>query len=274
MRNYIIISSIVAVMASSSILFSQNPTPKWLTCPRCQSNEDHEAELAKVEGRTFNPRDLTGIWGRNGVQLNRNAPPMTPEGLKRREATKATQMPAGGYIGKDPMLKCDPLGMVRWLTYNYGFEFAHLPDRVIQFIQWGQTYRTIWTDGRALPENPDPRWMGYSVGHWEGDTLVVESHGFDDRPWLDQVRGDGPMIAGWPLSDQMRTTERYRRTSFTNLEYSLTIVDPKTYTAPWVTQANISLFPGTELTEYYCAPSDSEEYNTEILGVGAGATQP
>jgi hypothetical protein len=172
------------------------------------------------------------------------------------------------------MLKCDPLGMVRWLTYNYGFEFVHLPDRVIQFIQWGQTYRTIWTDGRALPENPDPRWMGYSIGRWEGDTFVVESSGFDDRPWLDQVRGEGPMIAGWPLSDQMRTTERYRRVSYTNLEYSLTIVDPKTYTAPWVTEATISLYPGTELTEYYCAPSDSEDYNTEITGVGAGAIQP
>jgi hypothetical protein len=197
---------------------------------------------------------------------------MTAEGRARREATKAKLLPTGAYVSKDPMLKCEPLGMVRWQTYNYGFEFAHLPDKVIQFIQWGQTFRTIWTDGRKLPENPDPRFMGYSVGRWEGDTFVVESYGFDDRPWMDQVRStDGnEMIEGWPLSDQTRTTERFRRTSAIKMDYSLTIVDPKTYTAPWVTEGTITLFPGTELWEHYCSPSDSEDYNSNITDVSAG----
>ena len=83
------------------------------------------------------------------------------------------------------MMICDPLGFPRWLNYNYGMEFANLPGRTLQFFEAYHTYRTIWTDGRALPKDPEPRWMGYSIGRWDGDTFIVESTGYDDRSWLD-----------------------------------------------------------------------------------------
>ena len=95
------------------------------------------------------------------------------------------------------MLRCDPLGWPRYFTYNYGFEFLPLKDRTIQFFEMWHSWRTIWTDGRPLPANPDPRWLGYSVGHWEGNTFVVESFGFDERTWLSE-NYHGKRDHGWP----------------------------------------------------------------------------
>ena len=141
------------------------------------------------------------------------------------------------------MLICDPLGYPRWFAYNYGMQFVVLPDRVLQFFELGHTWRDIWTDGRKLPENPpQPRWLGYAVGRWEGDTFVVESTGYDDRAWLQEDRRDRRW--GFPHSDQLRIVERYRRTSYTTLDAELTIIDPVVYTKPWTTKATIQLSAG------------------------------
>ena len=166
----------------------------------------------------------------------------------------------------------------RAFTYNYGFEFVMLPDRVLQFFEWGHTWRTIWTDGRALPTNPPtPRWLGYAVGRWEGDTFVVETTGFDDRSWLAEDRDNARRQPedrgnyGFPHSDEMRTVERYKRTSFGTLDATLTITDPKVYTQPWTTSGTIRLTPGTEIWEYFCVPSESAEYNQRVTAAAAGA---
>ena len=165
-----LIVALVAVMAFPSVTAAQELYPGWLTCPNCQANADKETFRAETANLTFNPRDLSGVWGQNRIQLNRNAPPMTPDGQARYEATRAEETAGGQALSnsKDPMLICDPQGWPRWFTYNYGFEFLHAPERVIQFLEWGHTFRTIWTDGRPLPEDPDPRWLGFSVGRWRG----------------------------------------------------------------------------------------------------------
>ena len=195
---------------------------------------------------------------------------MTPYGRQLWEATQAKQVrpelpPANGGAGtKDPMMHCDPLEYPRSFVYNYGFEFVNLPDRVIQFFEWGGYHRTIWTDGRKLPADPpQPRWYGYNVGRWEGDTLVIESNGFEDRSWLDEDRPGGRQ-RGMPHSDEMRLVERWKRVDYGTLEVELTIIDPKVYTKPWVTKGKTELRPGAELSEYYCVPSDSEQYNREL----------
>jgi len=104
--------------------------------------------------------------------------------------------------------------------------FAQAADEVIQFFETDRAWRDIWTDGRKLPgEDADSRWYGYSVGHWEGDTFVVNSNNYTDTSWLDQY--------GSPHSDQMTIEERYRRTDRDHLELILNITDPKTYTATW-----------------------------------------
>jgi hypothetical protein len=147
-----------------------------------------------------------------------------------------------------------------------------LPDRVLQFFEWSHTWRTIWTDGRALLDDPPvPRWHGYAVGRWEGDTFVIESNGFDDRPWLSEDRRDRRW--GFPHSDEMRLVERYKRTSYVTLEVTLTIHDPKTYTQPWVTRGMIGLRPDTELSEYFCVPSESNDFNNRVLRPSVGATR-
>ena len=237
-------------------------TKDWLPCPQCQTPEDRAAARARAANLPFNPRDLNGVWNQNRIQLSAAAPEMTAWGKQRYEATMSVEGAPGAWLGKDPMLICDPLGWPRWFTYNYGFEFIQLPDRLLQHLEWGHTFRTIWMDGRKLPENPDPRWLGYSVGRWEGDTLVVETVGFDDRSWVSENRRDRRF--GYPHSDQMKTIEAYKRTAHNVIEASLTIIDPVAYTQPWVTVGNILRSPETEIGEYFCVPSDSEVHTQRV----------
>ena len=149
------IATVLAILVSSLIASAQTakPKPQWLKCPQCQTPEERAASRAKEEKLPFNPKDLTGIWNQNRIQLNREAPPMTDWGKARYEETKTEATINGETVSntKDPMPICDPLGWPRWFTYNYGFEFLQLPDRMVQFLEWGHTYRTIWTDGRDLP---------------------------------------------------------------------------------------------------------------------------
>ena len=154
------------------------------------------------------------------------------------------------------------MGWPRLYTYNYGFEFITLPDRVIQFFEMTHTFRTIWTDGRKLPEDPpEPRWLGWNVGHWEGNIFVVESNGYDERSWLDASR---PADGGWTHSPDMRVVERYRRVDYSTLESEVTVIDPKTYKQPWATQKAVTkLVPGAEIGEEFCVPSDYSSFNDD-----------
>jgi hypothetical protein len=280
MRNRTIISiamsicALVAVLAAfPAIASAQSKTPTWLDCPQCQTPEQRAAARARSENLPFNPRDLTGVWNQNRVQLSATVPSMTAEGLALYNATKSDVTEDGTPISnsKDGMLICDPLGWPRWFTYNYGMELAQLPDRMIQFLEWGHTFRTIWTDGRKLPEDPDPRWLGYSVGRWEGDTFIIESNGFDERSWLSENRQARQY--GWPHSDQLRTEERYKRVNHNTLEVTLTITDPKIFNDPWVTYARILRSPETEIGEYFCVPSDASEHTNRVIRPAVGITQ-
>jgi hypothetical protein len=279
MRSTAIVSiiALVAVLTLPSSALAQRARigPGWLDCPRCQNGQDRAAARAKyqVDGHPFNPRDLSGVWGNNGMELDvMSFPPLTPLGKQMYDATRSQETADGIAISnsKDGMLICDPLGYPRWFAYNYGFQFVMLPDRVVQFFEWGHTWRDIWTDGRELPKDPpQPRWNGYAVGKWEGDTFVIESNGYDDRSWLSEDRRDRRW--GFPHSDELRIVERYKRTSFGTLEASLTIIDPKLYKKPWTTSGTINLSPGTELWEYMCVPSESEAFNEQYLRPAAGA---
>ena len=277
MRNGIatFVVALLTVFVLGFVAFAQDPAAaaKWPPCPRCVLDSQVAEAVAKVKDLPFNPRDLSGVWGNNDVLLNlRSVPPMTPWGKEQYEATKAEESPAGLPISnsKDGMLICDPLGYPRSLWVNDGFEFVMLSDRVLQFFEWSHTWRTIWTDGRTLLDDyPAPRWHGYAVGRWEGDTFIVESNGFDERSWLSEDRRDRRW--GFPHSDQMRLLERYKRSSYVTLDVTVTIDDPKAYTEPWTTTGTIGLRPGTELMEYFCVPSESQDFNDRILKPSVGA---
>jgi hypothetical protein len=134
------------------------------------------------------------------------------------------------------------------------------------FFDWFYTYRTIWTDGRPLPEDPDPRFYGYSVGKWDGDTFVIQSKGFDDRTWLD--------ADGHPHTEDMMLEERYRRVSPDTIEFTMTVTDPKAYKATWVgAKMNMTRAdPATRMREDVCVPSVEAKYKEQIRNPAGGAT--
>lgn len=271
MRKLAIIGIVVmaALLASGRVARAQKPGlevplvtpgPGWRTCPRCE-NEAHVADdrkKANVDTHPFDKHDISGVWGDNGIELDlKTLPPFTPYGQKLYDATKSA---SPDWNSKDPMSICDPLGYPRAFAYNYGMEFIQLPGRTLQFFELSHTWRTIWTDGRKLPPHPPIlQFMGYSVGHWEGDTFLVESSGYDDRSWVSEDRRG--RRNGFPHTSDMRVEESYKRLDYGKLQATLSVIDPKVYTQPWTTTGIATLRPNAELGEYMCVPSDSIDFD-------------
>jgi len=262
--------ALLSLLAVAPRAHAQAPQPSkdWPPCNRCLTTQQERDAAAKAKTLPFKPRDFSGVWGlgTNGFNLNQRAvPPMTAEGQARYAAAKPGLGPRGAPLGNDPLMICDPVGYPRSFTYNYGMEFIDTPGLMLQFFEWGHTWRTIWTAGRALPVNPEPRWYGYAVGHWNGDTFVVESSGYEERSWLDQD--------GHPHSDQMRVVEQYRRSAADTMEVTITLTDPKIYTEPWVSRTTLRLNPTSEIGEYFCVPSDEELYKKVIREPAGGVVK-
>ena len=146
------------------------------------------------------------------------------------------------------------------------------PTEVILIYEGsGTTVREIYLDGRALPKDPEPWYNGYSVGRWEGDTLVVETTGLMDEGWLD--------VRGSPITNAGKITERFRRVKYGYIELEETIDDPKVYTKPFTAKLYWRLTPDTQLIEFVCIDKDAAHYvgavaNRKRRGVGAGMATP
>jgi hypothetical protein len=236
----------------------------------------------QVSTEPFDAHDFSGIWWRTGGTREYNTqkggePEFTAEGKKRFDANKPGYGPRAvpPALGNDPLGDCNPDGLPRVLMFNRPVEFIQLANRLIQLFQYHGARREIWLDGRKLPEHPDlPRWYGYSSGHWEGDTLVVDTVGLDDREWLDNL--------GYPYSDQARLQEHYRRIDHDHIEMELTLTDAKYYAKPWVSQKkswqllkkpeDYSAQAGWNgLMEELCAPIDEVfEFNKRIRNRAGG----
>jgi hypothetical protein len=297
-RSTNLVALFVAVLASPSV-FAQGPGRGIMAHNPANDNQ------------LYDKHDLSGIWTRNGSPggyggggtcrdcgdrgFSKDVPPFTALGQKMFDANKPSYGRNLGsadanahpeeHIGRrravppvngtDPYQTCNPEGVTRALIYPDPVEFNVLPDKIIQQFEWTYTTRTIWTDGRKLMDDPDQtRWWGYSTGHWEGDTFVVNSNGFDDRTWVDHY--------GYPHSTGMKLEERYRRMASDTLELSMTITDPKVYTRPWtsetkrfrklVTKDGIKTIDGWGgLLEDLCAPADDvEQFNKRIRDPAGG----
>ena len=154
-------------------------------------------------------------------------------------------------IGKDdPVSHCLPGGLLKSHTIPLMRKIIQLPGLIIILRETNASYRQIFTDGRPLPEIDQPSFDGYSVGKWEGDTLVVETTGFKDGLWLDRN--------GSPMTDAAKVTERFRRVNYGKLEIEITVNDPKAYTAPWTIKLNHFIVPDTELLEYICLENEKD----------------
>ena len=150
----------------------------------------------------------------------------------------------------DPNVHCMPRGMPRLWTDDYYKRIFMVQDRMIMLMERNMQYRQVHLDGRALPEDPNPTWNGYSTGHWEGDTLVIETRGFRDDLWLDSN--------GNPLTNTGKVIERITRPNFGTLVTEMTIEDPKAYTAPWKVRITAPLALDSELIDYYCLENEKD----------------
>jgi hypothetical protein len=172
--------------------------------------------------------------------------------LVRKRLTWQQTM-AGGTEGGtiiDPHARCLPPNFPRaWDLPQYK-RIVQTRGLVVILHEFQATYRQIWTDGRPLPIDPQPSWNGYSTGHWEGDTLVVETTGFRDDLWLD--------TSGSPLTAVAHVTERIRRATFGQLNVEVTINDPKAYTRPWSVQMNQALVLDTDLLDDICLENERD----------------
>jgi hypothetical protein len=152
----------------------------------------------------------------------------------------------------NPDAHCLPMGMMQFHYHPEPRKMIQAPQVIVILYEANAGIRQIFTDGRPLPgKDADPWWYGYSTGHWEGDTLVVQSAGFRDLGWLD--------VEGSPLSDAAKITERYRRPDFGHLEIEVTIDDPKAYTKPWTVAVHQRIMVDTEIIEFVCQENERDE---------------
>lgn len=156
----------------------------------------------------------------------------------------------------DPGFNCFPSGMPMADLLPVPFKIVQTPRLMMALYEADTTFRQIFLDGRKHPEDPQPTWLGYSIGKWDGDVLVVETIGFNDRGWLD--------AGGHTHSDALRVTERFRRRSFGRMEVEMTLDDPKTFVRPVTITFGLRLLPDTDLLEYYC--SENEKDRAHVIG--------
>jgi hypothetical protein len=152
---------------------------------------------------------------------------------------------------EDPLSHCLPIGVVRSHTYYVANrKFIQVPGLLVMLSELNASYRQIFTDGRPLPEGPNPTWNGYSSGKWEGDTLVIQTIGFREGLWLDSEAS--------PLTEAAKMTERIRRPDFGTLEVDLTVDDPKAYTKPWRVKLVQKIVLDDELLDYICLENEKD----------------
>jgi hypothetical protein len=213
--------------------------------------------------------DLSGVWS-----LGTSCPPegcvdypVAPEfgnfgaslggGLPYQPWAAALVKERSALVGRDdPVAWCKPAGALRLLTFPPPRKLVQLPGLVVILSERDVTFRQIFTDGRPLPEDPEPSFNGYSTGRWVQDTLVVDTVGFRDGIWIDR--------AGSPMTDAAKVTEKYRRVNYGRLAIEVTVNDPKAYTKPWTVTLNQTILPDTDLLEYHC--NDNEKDRAHLVG--------
>jgi hypothetical protein len=188
------------------------------------------------EGNGAHAPDFSGVWRtinppaapREGTTLRwrpaaGELPPLTAEYMEKYKKVQASR--ESGSEETEPVARCLPPGMPYFTNAQYGLEIVQSKDKIGFFSEWMDAYRRVYLDGRTMPKDFDPSYMGYSTGRWEGDTLVVETVNLRDDTVLDRY--------GSPHSDAMRITERIRLTAPDMLEDAHIVYDPKAFTKPW-----------------------------------------
>jgi hypothetical protein len=241
------------LIALTAVALSAPVSAQWLNQPTAglPRTPDGKPNLSAPAPRTPDGKpDLSGLWTKISPKYSRNI----AADLKAEEIlpwARALVEQRREDLGKEYMnVRCVPLGPgYTTAADSTGAEMMKIVQTpgLIIILNPDLTYRQIFLDGRALEAAPNPSWMGYSAGRWDGDTLVVESAGFNDRTWLDHD--------GHPHTEGLRMTERYRRRDVGTLDVEVTFSDPKAYSKPWTVAVRAELAADTELIEWVCNES-------------------
>jgi hypothetical protein len=234
---------------------------QWLNYPSAglPRTPDGKPDLAAPTPKTADGKpDLSGVWlpvdGRHFMDL---AADLKPEDVPYQPWAKALATEREERVHKDdPLAQCMPPGVPRVETHGgHLFKILQMPRELIVLYETStnDVFREIFTDGRPLPVDPQPSWKGYSVGRWEGDSMVVDTIGFNNRGWIDTAKGR-------PQTEALHVTERFRRVNAGRMEIGVTIDDPRAYTKPWNVRIEVKLVPDTELMETVCENSRGTEH--------------
>jgi hypothetical protein len=239
------LAALVATGPASAQWFKQ-PTPG---IPR---TADGKPDLTAPAPKTADGKmDPSGLWLTQGIYIGDIAKDLKPGEVPFQPWAEALYKHRRETQSKDdPTGHCIPGGVPRSDAVPYPFKILVTPGIVVVLYEAVHSYRQIFTDGRSLPKDPNPNWLGYSVGRWDGDTFLVESAGFNDNVWLDNF--------GHPATESLRVTERFRRKDFGHMEIQITIDDPKAYTKPWTVTLPLVLQPDTEILEYICSENERD----------------
>jgi len=191
--------------------------------------------------------DLSGIWEPSANKYLRDiAVDLKPDGVPFQPWAKTLfdQRADGSHSKEDPDANCLPQGVPKIDAAPAPWKIVQNPGFIVIVYEAFNLWRQVFLDGRQLEKDVNPTWMGYSTGKWDGDTLVVDSRGFNGKTWLDQL--------GRPSTDALHVTERFRRKDFGHMNIQITIDDPKAYTRPWTVNEEVHLLPDTELLEFIC----------------------
>ena len=274
MTTRIAVASLIAILAAISPSLSAQWPPYPSGAPRTPAGQ---LNLAAPTPRAIDGKpDLSGVWEivrtGPGQRIVANDPEPSSvnlfwnlgSGLKDRgpglgrDAEFLPYQPWAAELRKkrmadnqqdNPDVHCLPIGLTQLHNHPQPRKIIQTPKLIVILYEANGGVRQIFLDRRPLPNNdPQPWWYGYSIGRWDGDTLVVETSGFRDNGWLD--------VTGSPLTDAAKMIERFRRVNYGNLEIEVTVDDPKAYTKPWTVTLNQRILPDTDLIEFVCAENE------------------
>ena len=242
-------------LASIVVLAISAPLPaQWLhyPTPGIPRDPDGKPNLSAPAPKTSaGTPDLSGIWEAPHGYVSNIAKDLKPGEIPFQPwAAALFNQRQANQSKDDPTGHCIPGGVPRADAVPYPFKILDTGEMVVILYEAVHSFRQIFTDGRELPKDPNPTWMGYSIGHWDGDTLVVETAGFKEENWLDN--------GGLPATGALHVTERFHRRDFGHMDIRITIDDPKAYTKPWMVTLPLQLLPDTELLEYICNENNKD----------------
>jgi hypothetical protein len=220
--------------------------------PAAPRTKDGKVNLNAPAPKTADGKpDIAGIWNPSFGYIGNIAKDLKPGELEMQPwAAELYQHRQDTASKEDPTGWCVPGGVPRSDVVPYPFRIYSMPGVTLILYEAVQSFRQIFTDGRPLPKDPNPAWMGYSIGHWDGDAMVVETSGFNDNAWLDN--------SGHPGTESMKVTEKIRRKDYGHLEMEITVDDPKAYKKPWTVNIPFTLLPDAELIEYICSENNKD----------------